>query len=134
MSIAAYQKSAQTLETPVEREIRAFTRVIGKLEAADPSNPLSVIPAIHENDRLWIVLQAELASPDNALPGQLRANLLSLALWSQRHGAAVIEGQADMQPLIDVNKDIVAGLMVQRRNSMISVSSSSASVSAANAA
>ena len=118
MSIAAYQRSAERIESPVDREIRAFTRVITKLEACDRSNPLSFIPAVHENDRLWTILQAELASPDNALPAQLRANLLALSLWAQRHGAAAIDGKADIQPLIDVNKDIVAGLMAQRRNAI----------------
>ena len=115
MSIAAYQRSAERIESPVEREIRAFTRVISKLESVDPTDSLSVIPAVHENDRLWTVLQAELVAPDNALPGQLRANLLALSIWSQRHGAAVIDGSAEIQPLIDVNKNIVAGLMAQRR-------------------
>ena len=133
MSIAAYQKSAQATETPIEREIRAFTRVITRLEGADRSNALSVIPAVHENDRLWTILQAELASPDNALPAQLRANLLALSLWTQRHGAAVIDGKADIQPLIDVNKDIVAGLMAQRRNAM-SATAGSVQGAPANAA
>ena len=115
MTIAAYQRTAQTTENPVEREIRAFIRVVAKLEAADRSNLLTVIPAVHENDRLWTVLQAEIASPDNALPAQLRANLFALSLWAQRHGAAVMAGTADLQPLIDINKEIAAGLLAQQR-------------------
>ncbi|SRR5690606_22713457 len=127
MSIVAYQKSAQRTETPTDREIRAFSRVIALLEAADRSNPLTVIPAVYENDRLWTVLQAELVAPDNALPPQLRASLLSLSIWAQRHGAAVIEGKADLQPLIDVNKQIAAGLMAQRRTAAPATPSTAAS-------
>jgi flagellar biosynthesis activator protein FlaF len=47
---------------------------------------------------------------DNALPTDLKARLISLALWVQRYTPAVMGGTASPDPLIAVNKNILEGL------------------------
>ena len=36
--------------------------------------------------------------------------LISLALWTYRYSAKVMSGEASPQPLIDLNREIMAGL------------------------
>jgi flagellar protein FlaF len=43
----------------------------------------------------------------------VRAQIISLSLWVNRHTSKVIRRQEDIQPLIDVNRSIMEGLRVQ---------------------
>lgn len=68
------------------------------------------IEAVDKNNQLWTILASDLASDGNALPDELRANLLSLASFSLRHGHAVLARNATVEALIDVNMSIMKGL------------------------
>ena len=46
----------------------------------------------------------------NALPIQLRAQIVSLAGFVRRHGMAVLAGSASIAPLVDINTAIMKGL------------------------
>jgi flagellar protein FlaF len=46
----------------------------------------------------------------NALPVELRAQLISLAEWVRRHSHAVLSGHDGVAPLIDINTSIMRGL------------------------
>jgi flagellar protein FlaF len=61
------------------------------------------------NRKLWTIFQTDLADPANALPDQVKANLISLAIWVQKYTGRVLDG-APVQPLIDVNRSIMEGL------------------------
>lgn len=108
MSVNAYSRASQLAADPRDTEYRAFGLVIGKLMAAD--SPAKMVEAVYMNNRLWNILAADLASPDNRLPQDLRGRLISLALWSLKYGAKVMAGEAEVSPLIQVNKEIMAGL------------------------
>lgn len=92
-------------------EYDAISRVTGLLRQADPQgrSPQS-IAAVSKNNELWLILSADLMNPDNALPDELKAGLLSLAGFSIRHGHAVMAGTATTEALIDVNMSVMKGL------------------------
>ena len=66
--------------------------------------------ALDWNRRLWSVLATDCAQPNNALPDALRANVISLGLWVNRHTSAVMSGEETFEPLIEVNRAIMQGL------------------------
>ena len=61
--------------------------------------------------KLWAVLIDDLTSPENALPEALRADLVSLGLWSMRESNAVLSTPGhSLAALIEVNASIRDGL------------------------
>jgi flagellar biosynthesis activator protein FlaF len=110
MSISAYHRRQEAAEKPRELERRAFSIVIGKLVGAKAEGGKRLIEACYLNYQLWSTLQADLVLQDNALPTDLKARLISLALWVQRYTPAVMGGTASPDPLITVNKNILEGL------------------------
>jgi len=67
-------------------------------------------PSIWENQRVWLTFKADLAEKDNGLTADLRAALISLALWVENHTKAVLSGSKNVKPLIDINRSIIDGL------------------------
>lgn len=109
MSIAAYRRRKEAAETPRELERRALTTVIGKLIEGKRQGGRALLEACHLNSKLWAALVVDLALPENALPDDLKARLISIGLWVQRYTLQAMSG-ADIDPLIDVNRSIAEGL------------------------
>ena len=83
-----YQHSyAETLEDDQQQarqiEARALdhaaTLLMGADALASPSIP--GVQALHFTRELWMTFIRELAAPENALPQELRANLISIGIW-----------------------------------------------------
>jgi flagellar protein FlaF len=113
MSVQAYQQAAARSETPRDLEYRLFgqvTRALMSASEADPTDVAARMDALDWNRRLWSVLAADCASEGNQLPAPLRANIISLSLWVNRHTSAIMRNEAEFGPLIDVNKLIMQGL------------------------
>src|ERR1700741_4822974 len=113
MSLQAYQQAAARAETPRDLEYRLFgqvTRGLMVAAAMDPADITGRMDALDWNRRLWSVLAADCASDGNQLPAQLRAGIVSLSLWVNRHTSAIMRNEAGFQPLIDVNKTVMQGL------------------------
>src|SRR5438270_8655571 len=85
MSISAYRRRQEMAETARELERRAFWIVTGKLVGAKAKGGTPLSDACYLNYQLWSTLQADLAWPENALPAELKARLLSLSIWVQRY-------------------------------------------------
>ncbi len=51
-------------------------------------------------------------APDrgNALPPELRAGIVSLSLWVDRHTSGLVAGRETMEPLLEVNRMLLDGL------------------------
>lgn len=68
--------------------------------------------ALRYNQKLWTYLQTELARPENPLPDEIKANLLSLSAFIDKRTfqlmALPVAEQLDV--LISINKNIAAGL------------------------
>ena len=109
MSIAAYRRRKEAAETPRELERRALTTVIGKLIEGQRQGGRVLLEACLLNSKLWSALVVDLALPENALPDDLKARLISIGLWVQRYTLKAMSGAA-VDPLIDVNRNIAEGL------------------------
>ncbi|HEY8571123.1 flagellar biosynthesis regulator FlaF [Phenylobacterium sp.] len=113
MSLQAYQRAATSAESPRETEYRLFAQVTLALMEAAKLDPMEIgrrVDALDWNRRVWNVLQTDCAHPENGLPAELRASIISLAIWVGKHTSAVIRREEEIQPLIDVNRIIMQGL------------------------
>ena len=122
MSISAYRKTIATTESPRQIERRLLSEATSKLlehieydTLTDGESKLRVQAnglqeALSENLRLWQALMFDLMEGENGLPPQLRASLISLALWVQRQTSGVLAGKQKIGPLIDVNRSVARGL------------------------
>ncbi len=116
MSIQAYQRAATQAEAPRDLEYRAFGRVTaGLLRVKEEGGlaPSVVAEALDANRRLWNVLSADCAVPENKLPVTLRSQIISLALWVSKYSGEVLRDGAEIDPLIDINRSVMEGLAVR---------------------
>ena len=116
MSLQAYQQASARAEPPRNTEYRLFgqvTRALMDAEKADESDLQVRMDALDWNRRMWSSLATDCADPANALPGPLRAQLISLSLWVSRHTSAVMRREEEIGPLIDINRIIMQGLAGQ---------------------
>ncbi|MGE0595711.1 MAG: flagellar biosynthesis regulator FlaF [Hyphomonadaceae bacterium] len=113
MSIQAYQRAATQADTPRQLEYRAFGQVTATLMRAREGQglaPAVLAEALDANRKLWNVLSADCATPQNSLPQALRAQIISLALWVSKYSSEVLRDGAELDPLIDVNRAMMEGL------------------------
>lgn len=112
MSIKAYQRAATQAEDPREIEYRAFGQATaGLVRLKEGALPLAEkAQAIDLNRRLWNMMSADCAAPENQLPMVLRGQIISLALWVARYSSEVLREGADVEPLIDINRTMMEGL------------------------
>ena len=110
MSFRAYAHTQQDLETPSMTEYRALAKVTGKMAETANEGGQKLIEACFDNNKLWNIFQADLIHPENRLPENVKAGLISLSMWVQRYTDEVMAGRASVQPLIQVNRTIMEGL------------------------
>jgi len=89
-----------------EQEADVFRRVTGGLRAAK-ADPVLQGRAVADNVRLWLMLGDVLRDPTNALPAELRAEIVSVGQALQRE---MTRPRPDLDFLIHVNENITAGL------------------------
>lgn len=123
MSVSAYRSVIRENETPRQIERRVFAKITADLEKYaeqfdDSETYLDRIDilsgglrqALHDNLKLWSALKFDLASPENALPPNLKAGLLSLAIWVERQTSQITGGEEGALDLVQVNRSILEGL------------------------
>src|ERR1700753_789840 len=116
MSLQAYQKAAEQAESPKQTEYRRcglVTRALMDAAALPDSEFKSRMRALHWNRRLWTTLAGDCSNPNNALPVPLRANIISLSIWVDKHTSEVRTKKGQIQPLIDIIRIIMQGLSAQ---------------------
>ena len=113
MSLQAYQRTAQRSENPREAEYRLFGQVTRALLSAAQLDATDIggrMDALDWNRRLWSVLATDCSSPENSMPQDARAQIISLSLWVNRHTSGVMKGEEQIGPLIDINRIMMQGL------------------------
>ena len=115
MSIQAYQRAATQAETPREAEYRVFGDITAALLRAKENGAgfEQLTETLEVNRRYWSALSADCSLPENGLPLPLRAQIISLALWVARHTSDVLRTGAELDPLIDVNRMMMEGLLAR---------------------
>ena len=108
-------RSATTASSKNIREVEylLFQRINRALMSAGAEDRKSknFIDALENNRTLWKTLRTDLESESNWLAEDLKAKLISLALWVERHSDLVIESRGDVGSLIAVNQTIMKGLL-----------------------
>ena len=108
-----YARSIAPIRTDRTTEYEAIGQITRNLDAAMANKGKDfskLAEAIHRNRSLWTVLAANVADTNNALPEDLRARLLSLAEFVNRHSRAVLSQNADGGILVEINTAIMHGL------------------------
>ncbi|MGH6643806.1 MAG: flagellar biosynthesis regulator FlaF [Bradyrhizobium sp.] len=113
MSIQAYQTAATKTEGPRQTEYRAFALATrGLIDAA--ALPETEIgrrgEALAKNRQLWSLLASDCAAEGNVLPKSMRAQIISLSMFVDRHSSQVLRQGASFDVLIDINRTIMQGL------------------------
>lgn len=111
MSLQSYEAVQNQTETPRQTEYRLLALVTKELMSAQEDTGLGRIGAVDWNRRLWLTLQMDLASAENSLPDELKARLISISIWVDKFSRMVLRGEAEIEPLIRVNRTIMEALL-----------------------
>ena len=115
---AGYRTTTRETGTDKDIELRVFTSVTAKLSSTDPKEIggfVKLAEAMHENVQLWTTVMADVASDDNQLPLELRAQIFNLGEFIRKHTLKVLDGSETVDAIIDINKAIIAGLRESQR-------------------
>ncbi len=96
-----------------DRERQALSRSIELLEKArdDEEYSRNAIEALFYTRRVWIRLIEDLKQPENELGAELRANLISIAIWILKECDRIRKRESNnFQSVIDVTTIIRDGL------------------------
>ncbi len=96
-----------------DRERQLLSRSIDLLTAAAAvgRGSMEAVEALHFTNKVWTTFVEDLGSSDNALPKELRANLISIGLWLLRETEEIRQGRTDnFEGLIEVSQIIRDGI------------------------
>ncbi len=108
---ALYLARSKTSINPQETEIALINLINRELATANTS--AERIRAIGRNHDLWSTMLKDLSQSGNRLPAPLKRQLIDLAIWSMRYSILATLKNLDIQPLLDVNTNILEGLQAQ---------------------
>lgn len=109
----AYGQTNHAIRTPRSTECDAVARITQALKATaerTPGNMAELASALSANRELWTLFAAEVADKGNPLPKELRARIFYLAEFTTAHSRKVLNRQADVAALIEINTAIMRGL------------------------
>jgi flagellar protein FlaF len=113
MSYQAYQTASARTEDPRSTEYRLMGQVTRALMEAKDVAPTEIrkrAAALDWNRRVWTAFAADCASPENGLPNNLRASIISLSIFISKETSGAMRGAGDLEILIDINRTIMQGL------------------------
>lgn len=115
MSLDAYRETQVRSATPRSTEYRLMNQVTGELIQAREKGLQGgeLMRALHYNREVWSTFRILCSSPANKLPVELRASIISLALWVERYTSDVIRHRDSIDGLILVNRAIMEGLATE---------------------
>ncbi len=111
--MSTFRQAAQAYESASrhrsqrEQEADVFRRANAALKAARSGGTLARIKALADNRRLWLTVGDLMHDPENGLPLQMRAQIVSVGLAVQRE---MDQDQPDFDFLISINENFAAGL------------------------
>lgn len=85
----------------------------------DPGDKEALLAAVRLNWKLWTIIQADVLDEESLLSLEIRQSLLDLSNFIDKHTIGIIASpEAEKLPiLIDINKNIAAGLFDSMRKS-----------------
>jgi len=103
----------ETPQTARERESQALQHAIDLLQAAEHKGATSRegVDALYFTRKLWTFFIEDLAKPENDLPRQLRADLISIGLWIMQETENIRLGKSsNFKGIAEVSQMIADGL------------------------
>ncbi len=114
MTYNAYTKAQNTgaAASPRDLEYRLLGAVTAALLEADETGiVIKRVDAVCWNRDVWAAFRRDLNHPHNALPQNIKDDLIDLAKWVDRETFRILSGETiKMDGLIEVNKNIMNGL------------------------
>jgi flagellar protein FlaF len=112
MTLQAYQNTQRITEDSRSTEYRLFGQVTGALIDVQKTghNGGPLVEAVDWNKKLWRTLAADCMDERNQLPQDVRAKIVSLSLWIAKYSRQVTRNGAPLDPLIEVNRNMMQGL------------------------
>lgn len=113
LAYKAYGQVTQRTATGRALELTIFEQVTSDLQKVlddGGENPGAWGEAIYRNLQLWTIIATDLLSPENALPDETKAGLISLSEFVRRTSIKVLAGSEGLADIIEVNRTIMAGL------------------------
>lgn len=116
MSLNAYQAARSRAETPRAAEHRLLSEITGEMMAAQEAGYVGamLMQPLHRNREMWSAFATDCGGKGNGLPVELRAQIISLALYVDRMTSHVMAGREPLAELIELNRTIMEGLRGQR--------------------
>lgn len=116
MSLASYQRVRTIAESPRNTEFRLVSQITGDMIAARDAGRrgAELMPILHRNREMWGAFSSACRAPGNGLPAELRAGIVSLALWVDRFTSEVVTGREPIDELIGVNRMLLEGLAPEK--------------------
>ena len=112
-----YEKGSKLNDSPRETEARVLTKAALKLKECidnweSDGRKQMLSEALHFNQKIWSIFQADLTSRECLLPRDMRLNLLKLGAFVDKQIFAVMAHPSPdkLAPIIDVNLGLAAGL------------------------
>ena len=107
-----YLRNQNITQAPRDIEYRLLAQVTAALIDAEsnPENFTKRAESLTWNRRVWGAFRIDLIDPSNALSTELKASLVSLAIWVERETFEILKGKGNLHALITVNKHIMEGL------------------------
>ena len=112
---AAYAKVHPNNSSYRDLEYKVLGTVTGALISANKDE--AVLPDIYRaalwNEKVWNAFRADLSSVENKLPDTLKNSLISLSIWVGKETRRVLDNATGLDGLININRQIMAGLSSQ---------------------
>lgn len=117
--IKSYERvpaGGQPAQTEAWALLEAANRMAGAIVSGNPAEKETkekMKTSLRLNWRLWTIFQAELLDESCTVPDEIRVNMLTLCQFVDKQTVKVLAGPTpdNMVPLIDINRNIAAGLM-----------------------
>lgn len=95
--------------------LRAASRIEDVRNGWRPARLAELDAALLNNRKLWTIFATEVTSDDSALPVELRNAIASIAVFVFKRSFEALATPSPelMQPLIDINRTLAAGLLGQ---------------------
>lgn len=114
-SSQAYRSSQKLGAGARQTEARALLEAARRLSEAGKESDThgEYRAALRLNWRLWTIIQSDITSEENPLPSEIKANIMSLSIFIDKHtvGALAEPDLNKLAVLVDINRNIASGLM-----------------------
>ena len=112
MSLNAYRRAQEIGASPRGTEYRLMSQITAEMISARDAgfSGAALMPALHRNRRAWSTFATLCMDDNNQLSVELRAGIISIALWVERQTSEVVRGREPIEDLIGVNRTFIEGL------------------------